>query len=81
MLQALQAAEAKLSDYYSQTDCIRGDLYAMGTMLAPANKFQFLVARQVSAELQGVFISIPGASYISTALTYLSSINNGRLTS
>jgi hypothetical protein len=41
MLQALQAAQAKLSDYYSRTDTIRGDLYAIGTMLAPANKFQF----------------------------------------
>jgi hypothetical protein len=41
MLEALQAAQVKLSDYYSQTDSIRGDLYAIGAMLAPANKFQF----------------------------------------
>jgi hypothetical protein len=41
MLQALQAAQVKLSNYYSQTDAIRGDLYAVGTMLAPANKSQF----------------------------------------
>lgn len=41
MLQALQAAQAKLSEYYSQTDTIQGDLYAIGTMLAPVNKFHF----------------------------------------
>jgi hypothetical protein len=33
MLQALQAAQAKLSDYCSRTDTLRGDLYAIGTML------------------------------------------------
>jgi hypothetical protein len=41
MSQALHAARDKLSAYYKQTDSIQGDLYAIGTMLAPANKFQF----------------------------------------
>ncbi|KAJ6064672.1 hypothetical protein N7444_000325 [Penicillium canescens] len=41
MLQALQAARKKLDEYYSETDNVRGHLYAITTMLAPANKFQF----------------------------------------
>lgn len=41
MLQALQAARKKLDEYYSETDHVRGHLYAIATILAPANKFQF----------------------------------------
>lgn len=40
MLQALKAAQQKLKDYYAETDDIRGDLYAIGTMLAPTNKLR-----------------------------------------
>jgi hypothetical protein len=41
MYKALNAAFIKLRDYYRETDNIRGDLYAIGAMLAPANKFHF----------------------------------------
>jgi hypothetical protein len=41
MREALEAAREKLASYYKQTDTIQGDLYAVGTMLAPVNKFQF----------------------------------------
>lgn len=41
MLQTLNASRAKLDYYYSMTDTIRGDLYAVCTMLAPENKFKF----------------------------------------
>jgi hypothetical protein len=42
MLQALEAAKAKLSDYYSQTDSPElGNLYAHGTILAPQHKLHF----------------------------------------
>lgn len=41
MLQALQASRKKLGQYYSETDNIRGHLYAISTMLDPINKFQF----------------------------------------
>lgn len=41
MLQALQAAQEKLRQYYSEKDDIPGDLYAISTMIAPANKIQF----------------------------------------
>jgi hypothetical protein len=41
MLAALSAAKDKLSQYYSQTDHIRGDLFAIGTILAPQHKLQF----------------------------------------
>lgn len=43
MLKALQAAQQKLRDYYSKTDNIRGDLYAIGTIIAPENKLQFFM--------------------------------------
>jgi hypothetical protein len=41
MLSSLEAAQEKLSKYYAMTDSIEGDLYAIGTILAPANKLQF----------------------------------------
>lgn len=41
MLSSLEAAQEKLSKYYSMTDSVKGDLYAIGTVLAPANKLQF----------------------------------------
>ena len=41
MLTALGAATDKLSYYYSRTDHIRGDLFAIGTILAPQHKLQF----------------------------------------
>lgn len=43
MRKALEAAREKLASYYKQTDTIQGDLYAIGTMLAPVNKFQFFI--------------------------------------
>ncbi|KAI9037296.1 uncharacterized protein KD926_000658 [Aspergillus affinis] len=41
MLSALRAAKLKLSEYYRMTDEIGNDLYAIGTILAPQNKFEF----------------------------------------
>jgi len=41
MLYALEAGRLKLDEYYSQTDNIRGHIYAISTMLAPVNKFKF----------------------------------------
>lgn len=41
MLTALYAAKRKLSHYYSMTDNIHGDLYAIGTIIAPQYKLQF----------------------------------------
>lgn len=41
MLSSLEAAQEKLSKYYSMTDRMEGDLCAIGTILAPANKLQF----------------------------------------
>lgn len=38
MLKALAVARDKLADYYSQTDEIYGDLFVIGTILAPENK-------------------------------------------
>lgn len=41
MLTALHTTKDKLSSYYSQTDQIYGDIFAIGTILAPQNKLQF----------------------------------------
>ncbi|KAJ9480453.1 hypothetical protein VN97_g13120 [Penicillium thymicola] len=44
MLEALEAGRSKLDEYYSQADDIRGNLYAISTMLAPVNKFKFFLS-------------------------------------
>lgn len=41
MLSSLEAAKEKLVKYYSMTDDIEGNLYAIGTILAPSNKMEF----------------------------------------
>ncbi|KAJ9480686.1 hypothetical protein VN97_g12853 [Penicillium thymicola] len=41
MLSSLEAAKDKLSKYYSMTDLVEGDLYAIGTILDPSNKMEF----------------------------------------
>ncbi|KAJ5364993.1 uncharacterized protein N7496_010706 [Penicillium cataractarum] len=43
MLDALEAGRLKLDECYSQTDNVRGHIYAVNTMLAPVNKFQFFL--------------------------------------
>jgi hypothetical protein len=45
MLHALEASRTKLDEYYSQTDYIRGHIYAISTMLAPVNKFKFFLTK------------------------------------
>ena len=41
MLASLEAAKAKLSVYYADTDKVDGYLYAIGTILSPQDKLQF----------------------------------------
>lgn len=43
MLNALEAGRIKLDECYSQTDNVRGHIYAVNIMLAPVNKFQFFL--------------------------------------
>jgi hypothetical protein len=43
MLEALKASQQKLNKYYLETDNACGHLYAISTMLAPNNKFQFFL--------------------------------------
>ena len=45
MLYALEAGRIKLDEYYSQTDHIRGHIYAISTILAPVNKFKFFLTK------------------------------------
>jgi hypothetical protein len=44
MLKALTAGRLKLDEYYSQTDNLKGHIYAVGTMLAPDSRFQFFLS-------------------------------------
>jgi hypothetical protein len=44
MLRSLEASRLKLDEYYSQTDKVRGHIYAISTMLAPDNRFQFFLS-------------------------------------
>ncbi|KAI9039816.1 hAT family dimerization domain-containing protein [Aspergillus affinis] len=46
MLESLKACRQKLDEYYSQTDRIRGHIYAIGTMLAPDSRFQFFLSEE-----------------------------------
>ena len=41
MLKALSYTMDKLSEYYSATDTISDDLYAIGTIMAPQNRLEF----------------------------------------
>jgi hypothetical protein len=46
MLHALEAAKAKLSFYYKETDKMHSDIFAIGTIIAPSNKLQFFSTRE-----------------------------------
>lgn len=46
MLNALKAGKQKLSEYYAETDSIPNDLYAIATVMAPQNKFQFFKSKE-----------------------------------
>ncbi|KAF9882542.1 hypothetical protein FE257_007499, partial [Aspergillus nanangensis] len=45
MLKALDAARDKLAEYYAKTDKVHGDLFAIGTILAPKYKLQFFATK------------------------------------
>jgi hypothetical protein len=46
MLRALIAGKEKLSVYYAKTEQVHGDLYAIGTILAPQHKLQFFTSQE-----------------------------------
>jgi hypothetical protein len=46
MLQALYGGKEKLKAYYRKTEEIHGNLYAIGTILAPKHKLQFFSSRE-----------------------------------
>jgi hypothetical protein len=46
ILSALKQAKSKLSQYYSMTNDIPGDLYAIGTILASQNKLHFFSTKE-----------------------------------
>lgn len=47
----LEADQEKLDYYYSMTDAIPGDLYAVSTMIVPDNKFKFSQTKDWDDEL------------------------------
>jgi hypothetical protein len=46
MLRALHAGKEKLTIYYAKTEQIHGNLYAIGTILAPQHKLQFFSQKE-----------------------------------
>ncbi|KAG2002900.1 hypothetical protein GB937_009436 [Aspergillus fischeri] len=46
MLSALKQAKLKLLEYYSMTNDIHDDLYAISTILAPQNKLHFFSTKE-----------------------------------
>jgi hypothetical protein len=54
MLASLEAAKNKLSIYYKDTDNMDGDLYAIGTILSPQDKFQFFSTADWDPEEGGI---------------------------
>ena len=46
ILRGLNAGRAKLSEYYTKTDDMHRNLYAIGTILAPQHKLQFFSSRE-----------------------------------
>jgi hypothetical protein len=50
MLKVLAYAKDKLSEYCSATDTIGDDLYAIGTIIAPQNKLEFLQTSEWESE-------------------------------
>jgi hypothetical protein len=44
MLTSLEASHSKLSEYYEQTDHMRGHIYGVCTMLSPDSRFQFFLS-------------------------------------
>jgi hypothetical protein len=55
MLEALEAGRLKLDEYYSQTDNVRGHIYAVSTMLAPTNKFQFFLTKDWEKKYRDIY--------------------------
>ena len=55
MLHALEAGRLKLDEYYSQSDDIRGHIYAIRTMLAPVNKFKFFLSKDRDQEWRDTY--------------------------
>ncbi|KAJ5471453.1 hypothetical protein N7530_008810 [Penicillium desertorum] len=55
MLEALEAGRSKLDEYYSQADDLRGDIYAISTMLAPVNKFKFFLSSDWDQEWRDTY--------------------------
>lgn len=46
MLYALEAAKAKLSFYYKETDKMHSDIFVISIIIAPLNKLQFFSIRE-----------------------------------
>lgn len=55
ILAELEAGRLKLDENYSQTDSARGHIYAVATMLAPANKFQFFFSKDWDKKWRDIY--------------------------
>jgi hypothetical protein len=55
MLNSLEAGRSKLVEYYSQTDNVRGHIYAISTMLSPDSRFQFFLSDDWEKEWRDLY--------------------------
>jgi hypothetical protein len=55
MLAALEAGRQKLDIYYSQTNYMKGHVYATATMLAPNSRFQFFLSDDWDKERRNAY--------------------------
>jgi len=55
MLQSFEAGRQKLGDYYSQTDSVKGYIFAISTMVAPDSKFQFFQTDNWEQEWRDIY--------------------------
>jgi len=65
MLQALEYVETKLREYFTLTDDKDlSDIYAIGTILVPQHKLQFLFNNWLAWPRQGLHYTVPPKSWV-----------------
>ena len=74
MLESLKASRQKLDEYYSQTNGIRGNIYAIGTMLAPDSQFQFFLSDDWEPEWRNTYRKV----FQSALVPYQERLSNGQ---
>lgn len=72
MLESLEAGRVKLDEYYSQTDNVKGHVFAISTMLAPDNRFQFFQSDDWDIKWRTIYRQ----SFATTLIPYQERLSN-----